>query len=68
MTVAITVNGMPREIDSGLDVQGLLKLLSIHSGPVAVEVNGDIVPRSQHADYQLQADDKVEIVQAIGGG
>jgi sulfur carrier protein len=35
---------------------------------VAVEVNGEIVPRSQHGDHQLKDGDVVEIVHALGGG
>ena len=38
------------------------------SGPVAVEVNRDIVPRSQHASHTLRAGDTVEIVHLVGGG
>ena len=46
--------------------------LLLHQGlaerRVAVEVNGAIVPRSAHASRQLQDDDRVEIVHALGGG
>jgi sulfur carrier protein len=35
---------------------------------IAVEINGDIVPASQHTTYQLSDGDSVEIVGAIGGG
>lgn len=35
---------------------------------IAVEINQEIIPRSEHATYQLNSDDRVEVVQAIGGG
>ncbi len=68
MSVPVTVNGDPQEIAADLKITELLHSLDITSGPVAVEVNGEIVPRSEHANYQLKANDKIEIVQAIGGG
>lgn len=68
MAISVIINGSRREIEPGLNVQDLLELLAINSGPVAVEVNSDIVPRSQHSSHRLQANDNIEIVQAIGGG
>lgn len=64
----VTINGVARDIEPGLMLQDLLQQLEIGPGPVAVEVNGEIVPRSEHCRHQLQAMDKIEIVQAIGGG
>lgn len=63
----ITLNGETREIDSELSIGGLLRELAVH-GRLAVEVNGEIVPRSRFSAYHLQPDDTVEIVKAIGGG
>jgi len=63
----ITLNGETREIDAELSIGGLLRELAVQ-GRLAVEVNGEIVPRSQFNAYHLQPDDTVEIVKAIGGG
>ena len=46
----------------------LLHALALTEGRIAVEVNGEIVPRSQFATQQINHQDKIEIVQAIGGG
>lgn len=64
----IELNGQPREIPDDTDVAGLLALLEIGERRVAVEVNREIVPRGAHAGHRLQPGDRVEVVQAIGGG
>lgn len=63
----IVVNGEGREVEEGLTVVGLLKALGF-DGPVAVEVNRDVVPRAEHAATRLRANDSVEIVHFVGGG
>lgn len=64
----ITLNGENRSFDTALSVAGLLEALG-HSGKrVAVERNGDIVPKSQHGAVLLADGDNVEIVVAVGGG
>ncbi len=52
----------------GTSVSGMLEQMQLTGKRVAVEVNCEIVPRSLHEDRELQAGDRVEIVQAIGGG
>jgi thiamine biosynthesis protein ThiS len=64
----ILVNGESREIAEGASLAELLATLDLGNRRFAVEVNETLVPRSQHADYALHGDDRVEIVQAIGGG
>lgn len=64
----ITVNGEHRSLDRALTISELLLELGATGKRVAVEVNQEIVPRSEHAQYQLKNDDRVEVVQAIGGG
>lgn len=63
----IQLNG-DRYSFSGVTINDLLMELSLAGQRLAVEVNGEIVSRHSHQEYQLNADDKVEIVQAIGGG
>ena len=64
----ITVNGEIRESEHTLSVSALLEELGLAHRRVAVEVNKRIVPRSQHARHMLAEGDRVEVVQAIGGG
>ena len=62
------MNGAPRECTPGITVASLLEECGYDGGRVAVEVNREIVPRSLHVKYVLNEGDRVEIVQAIGGG
>jgi sulfur carrier protein len=64
----IILNGEPRPLDQALTVSELLMQLGATGKRVAVEVNQEIVPRSEHANYRLKDNDRVEVVQAIGGG
>lgn len=64
----IHVNGEPFELPDGASVTELIAALDLAGRRVAVELNLDIVPRSQHATTFLKADDRVEVVHAIGGG
>ena len=64
----ITLNGETRLIDPGLTVLGLLEQLGYQGKRIAVERNGEIVPRSAHANTALADGDALEIVVAVGGG
>lgn len=64
----VNVNGASREIAPASTVQHLLELLDLDRGRLAIEVNGEIVPRSTFTACVLQEGDSIEIVQAIGGG
>lgn len=64
----IELNGQPRRIDTGASVLALLEREGLAERRVAVEVNGEIVPRSLHAAHALAEGDRVEIVHALGGG
>lgn len=64
----IAINGEQHTLEDGLNLQHLISLLGLEDKRLAIEVNQDIVPHSEHASYILKQDDRVEIVQAIGGG
>lgn len=64
----IFLNGEARECGDATTVAGLLTELGHAGRRVAVEVNREIVPRSRHAEHVLGEGDRVELVQAIGGG
>lgn len=64
----ITVNGEPRSVEEGTTITGLLALLALPPGPVAVERNGQVVPRAEHASAVIQPGDQIEVVHFVGGG
>jgi sulfur carrier protein len=64
----VVVNGSEREIPEGLTVKELVAHLGLSGGPVAVEVNREIVPRAEHASRAVAAGDAIEIVHFVGGG
>lgn len=68
MSLTITLNGEPQTVSDGDSLQDLLDQLHLTGRRVAVEVNLEIVPRSQYAQYRLGEGDRVEVVHAIGGG
>ena len=64
----IVLNGEPRSFAAATTLASLLEAAGLAGRRVAVEVNGMIVPRGQHASQQLADGDRVEIVHALGGG
>ena len=64
----IYVNGEARTVDDGFTAGALLENFGFAGRRVAVEVNREIVPRSEHTGFRLSEGDRVEVVQAIGGG
>jgi len=64
----IQVNGEPRKVAEGATLASLVADLALEGSRYAIEVNEELVPRSEHAGYRLQPGDRVEVVQAIGGG
>ncbi len=64
----IVFNGETRDIDDGATIAQLLAMMNLIPKHVAVEVNRDVVPRTQHSAHHLQAGDEVEVVTLVGGG
>jgi len=64
----ITLNGENRDIPDAATVTQLVEILGLTNKRMAMEINEEIVPRSTFNDHVIQADDKIEIVGAIGGG
>ena len=62
------INGELQSLPAPLSVAALLALRELVGKRVAVEKNGEIVPKSCHAETLLAAGDKIEIVVAVGGG
>lgn len=66
--IRVTVNDRTRDVAEGTTIASLLDALGFAGRRIAVECNGDIVPRSQHTQQTLADGDRLEIVHAIGGG
>lgn len=67
--IQLTINGNPRQFDTPqLSVAELVDKLGLTGKRLAIECNGEIVPRSKFADAALHDGDKLEIVGAVGGG
>ena len=65
---SITVNGKAQALTGQPTITEMLQELGLTQKRVAVELNRDIIPRSLHGEIRLKAGDRIEIVQAIGGG
>ena len=66
--IAITINGERRQFDAPLNCAELIARLELAGKRVALERNGEIVPRSRYAEQALAEGDRLEIVVAVGGG
>jgi sulfur carrier protein len=66
--IQVTVNGKAHRFERPVEVSALLSSLDLVGKKVAVERNGEIVPRSAHANTLLADGDQLEIVVAVGGG
>lgn len=66
--VSIKLNGESREIPANWSLADLLEDLQINNRYCAVERNKQLVPREQHSECMIQADDEIEVVTLVGGG
>ena len=66
--VSIQLNGEPRRVAAGSTVAALLEDLGRHPRTVAVEHNGDILPRQRYDATPLEEGDRVEVVGFVQGG
>jgi len=66
--IKILLNGESKTVTASTTVDQLINQLGLQNKRLAVEINQQIVPRSRFTHHQLQDNDCVEIVQAIGGG
>jgi sulfur carrier protein len=67
-TLQIELNGQPHQVDAESTIAQLLNDLDLQPKQVAVEVNLEIVPRTQHDSRQVKPGDSIEIVTLFGGG
>ena len=67
-TVQIVLNGQPRGLEPGTTLAGLVASLDLGARRMAVEINEEVIPRSEYPVHVLGDGDRVEIVHAVGGG
>jgi sulfur carrier protein len=66
--IQVTVNGAAQRFEQPLPVSALIEKMALAGRKVAVERNGEIVPRSLHRQIVIEDGDRLEIVVAVGGG
>jgi sulfur carrier protein len=67
--ITLFINGKPRDFEqNSITVANLVQILGLEGKRLAIELNGSIVSRGSFEQTDLQADDKLEIVGAVGGG
>jgi sulfur carrier protein len=66
--IQVTVNGATHRFEQPLDVVSILEKLEMKGKKIAVERNGEIIPKSLHPNTLIQDGDQLEIVVAVGGG
>jgi len=66
--IEIVLNGAPQSLPANTTVAQLLERLGYAGKRLAVERNGEIVPKGRHAELVLVSGDRLEIVVAVGGG
>jgi sulfur carrier protein len=66
--IQVTVNGAAHRFEEALDVAALIERFELAGKKIAIERNGEIVPKSAHRTTRLADGDRLEIVVAVGGG
>ncbi len=64
----LMINGQQQSFDSPMNIQQLIEHLSLQNKRIAIERNGEIVPRSRFPEQILNEGDQLEIIVAVGGG
>lgn len=64
----ITINGSTHNYPTDTSIVALLELLELQGQRIALEINKEIIPRSEYKNHTLTEGDTIEIIQAIGGG
>jgi sulfur carrier protein len=66
--IELTINGQPRSLSAPISLARLIEQLELAGKRLALERNGQIVPRSQFDVVEVASGDAIEIVVAVGGG
>ena len=68
LMIQITVNGRQVEIESTMTVEQVLDTVDVPPNYLAVEVNGEVVPREDYTRHVIEPGDDIEVVTLVGGG
>jgi sulfur carrier protein len=66
--ITVSINGVARQLPDSTDIAALIEEMGLTGKRIALERNGEIVPRSSFSQLVLADGDKLEIVVAVGGG
>lgn len=66
--IQLTINGKSRQFETPINVAQLIDHLALHGKRIAIERNGEIIPRSRFSEQILVHGDQLEVVVAVGGG
>jgi len=66
--LAVQVNGKPQELPRGCNVAQLVERLGLEGRKIAVAVNREVIPRGRYATHALADGDRIEVLEAVGGG
>ena len=66
--LTLQINGEQKQFPPDINVAGLIASMQLSGRRIAIELNGEIVPKSSHTSTQLRDGDKLEVVVAVGGG
>ena len=64
----IQLNGKKIKVSKDINIEDLIKKYRLDEKKIAIELNGEILPKSYYGKKKLKNNDKIEIVQFIGGG
>ncbi|MEC6997476.1 MAG: sulfur carrier protein ThiS [Pseudomonadota bacterium] len=66
--IQVFINGKKKLLEKNKNLTEVLKLLKITKNGIAIEINSAVVPKSQYVNTFIKDNDRIEIVQFIGGG
>jgi len=64
----VIINGEVQHFPDNTHILDMVHLLFLEGRRIAIEINGEVIPRSQYPARRLQDNDKIEIIRAVGGG
>jgi sulfur carrier protein len=67
-SITVQLNGEPCRIEGDTRLAALIERLNLKRGRIAVELNGEVVPKAEHDKVVLREGDRVEIINFVGGG
>jgi len=67
-SVSVTVNGVAHPAAAGMSLRALVEVLGFAGRPIAVEVDGEVIPRSAFDGLAIAGGERIEIVTFVGGG